>query len=98
MSTVDAAGAYAREIWPNWYPAFIEAVEAAAPFSIRPFIRTTVDQLWRPRPDVSLIGDAAHVTPPFGGRDTNMATLDALLLSQSLLRADDDMGEAITGY
>ncbi|WP_275507284.1 NAD(P)/FAD-dependent oxidoreductase [Rhizobium sp. AC27/96] len=45
-----------------------------------------------------MTGDAAHIVPQFGGQGANMAMLDALMFSRSLLRADDDMAEASTGY
>jgi 2-polyprenyl-6-methoxyphenol hydroxylase-like FAD-dependent oxidoreductase len=45
----------------------------------------------------SLIGDAAHVMPPYAGEGVNMAMLDALVLSKFLL-SEDTPGNAIAAY
>jgi 2-polyprenyl-6-methoxyphenol hydroxylase-like FAD-dependent oxidoreductase len=44
-----------------------------------------------------LIGDAAHVMPPYAGEGVNMAMLDALVLSRLLLSQDTSSG-AIAAY
>lgn len=98
LSTRSATGAYARTILRDWHPAFIEAMEAAAPLSVKPLVRTADHQSWSPKRNMTLIGDAAHVMPPFGGQGANMAMLDALVLSRFLLAAGDDMGAAIARY
>jgi 2-polyprenyl-6-methoxyphenol hydroxylase-like FAD-dependent oxidoreductase len=52
-----------------------------------------LDQTWESLPNVTMLGDAAHVMPPFAGEGVNMAMLDALELSECLAN-----GEAIAGY
>jgi 2-polyprenyl-6-methoxyphenol hydroxylase-like FAD-dependent oxidoreductase len=44
-----------------------------------------------------LIGDAAHVMPPYAGEGVNMAMLDALVLSRLLL-SQDTSSDAIASY
>lgn len=39
---------------------------------------------WKPQQDVTLIGDAAHVTTPFVGEGVNMAMLDSVILVRKL--------------
>jgi len=63
----------------------------------RPLLVCPEDQHWDPKPNVTLIGDAAHVMPPYAGEGVNMAMLDALVLSRELLREGDAAG-AIARY
>ncbi|GAB2539796.1 FAD-dependent oxidoreductase [Spirosoma aerophilum] len=43
-----------------------------------------LDQSWDALPNLTMLGDAAHVMPPFAGEGVNMAMLDALELSDCL--------------
>ena len=52
---------------------------------------------WEPKRNVTLIGDAAHVMPPYAGEGVNMAMLDALVLSRLLL-SQDTSSDAIAAY
>jgi 2-polyprenyl-6-methoxyphenol hydroxylase-like FAD-dependent oxidoreductase len=56
-----------------------------------------MDQHWTPKSNVTLIGDAAHVMPPYAGEGVNMAMLDALVLSKFFL-SKDAPGDAIAAY
>ncbi|AZA98224.1 FAD-dependent monooxygenase [Chryseobacterium joostei] len=68
--------------WSNiWDELFINA---ATPFIPRLIYYMPLDQTWETKPNVTLLGDAAHVMPPFAGEGANMAMLDALELSEHL--------------
>jgi 2-polyprenyl-6-methoxyphenol hydroxylase-like FAD-dependent oxidoreductase len=57
------------------------------------------DQTWGALPNLTMLGDAAHLMPPYAGEGVNMAMLDALELAQCLLSADfPDCHSAIAGY
>lgn len=56
----------------------------ATPFIPRPIYCMPPDQNWEALPNLTIIGDAAHVMPPFAGEGVNMAMLDALELSECL--------------
>lgn len=68
--------------WSNtWYQLF---ENVSAPFIPRPIYCMPLDQSWKALPNLTIIGDAAHVMPPFAGEGVNMAMLDALELSNCL--------------
>lgn len=68
--------------WSNiWHELFINA---ATPFIPRLIYYMPLDQTWETKLSVTLLGDAAHVMPPFAGEGANMAMLDALELSENL--------------
>lgn len=56
------------------------------------------DQTWEALPNVTLLGDAAHVMPPFAGEGVNMAMLDALELSNALTSGESNTHQAIAAY
>jgi 2-polyprenyl-6-methoxyphenol hydroxylase-like FAD-dependent oxidoreductase len=76
-----------------WDPLFKEAVSMLW----RPLLVCPTDQYWEPKRNVTLIGDAAHVMPPYAGEGVNMAMLDALVLSRLLL-SQDTSSDAIAAY
>jgi len=82
------------EGWSDlWEPLFREAVSMVW----RPLLVCPADQHWEPKPNATLIGDAAHVMPPYAGEGVNMAMLDALVLSRFLL-SEDTADDAIAAY
>lgn len=76
-----------------WEPLFREAVSMIW----RPLLVCPPNQLWEAKPNVTLIGDAAHVIPPYAGEGVNMAMLDALILSRLLL-TEKSSHDAIAKY
>ena len=83
--------------WSNiWYELF---ENATMPFIPRPINCFPLDQTWEALPNLTIIGDAAHVMPPFAGEGVNMAMLDALELSECLTTNKyNSVGEAISFY
>jgi 2-polyprenyl-6-methoxyphenol hydroxylase-like FAD-dependent oxidoreductase len=58
-----------------------------------------LDQTWEALPNLTLLGDAAHLMTPFAGEGVNMAMLDALELSHCLTGEDfDTLQSAIASY
>ncbi|SHM79635.1 2-polyprenyl-6-methoxyphenol hydroxylase [Chitinophaga jiangningensis] len=66
---------------PLWHTL---AQQASLPLVLRPQYCMPVDQHWEAHGNLTLIGDAAHLMPPFAGEGVNMAMLDALELSTCL--------------
>jgi len=74
-----------RTAYSGWSPVWYELFESAAtPFIPRPIYCAPLDQTWEALPNLTMIGDAAHVMPPFAGEGANVAMLDALELSEYL--------------
>jgi 2-polyprenyl-6-methoxyphenol hydroxylase-like FAD-dependent oxidoreductase len=84
----------------DWSPVWFELFEAAAtPIIPRPIYCIPLDQTWEALPNATLLGDAAHVMPPFAGEGANTAMFDALELSECLTTDKyHTLREAISDY
>jgi 2-polyprenyl-6-methoxyphenol hydroxylase-like FAD-dependent oxidoreductase len=76
-----------------WDPLFKESVSMVW----RPLLTCQSNQHWEPKSNVTLIGDAAHVMPPYAGEGVNVAMLDALVLSRLIL-SEESPSIAIAKY
>lgn len=83
---------------PEWAPMFHalidECTDAIVP---RPIYSLPAGHRWEHLRGVTLLGDAAHVMPPFSGEGVNMAMLDATELALALA-SNDDWEAAIRTY
>jgi len=71
--------------YAGWDMVWQELFEnAAMPFVVRPQYCMPPGQTWQTLPNITMLGDAAHLMPPFAGEGVNMAMLDALELSNCL--------------
>lgn len=74
-----------KEEYAEWSKIWYELFEnVSAPFIPRTIYCMPLNQIWKALPNLTMIGDAAHVMPPFAGEGANMAMLDALELSECL--------------
>lgn len=89
-----------KSFYPEWDRIWDELFMAAVPpFIPRPIYCMPLDQDWQSQSNVTMLGDAAHIMPPFAGEGVNMAMLDALELSRNLLSDDfESTLQAIAGY
>ncbi|MCE6997280.1 FAD-dependent monooxygenase [Saccharothrix sp. S26] len=96
----DPAAARARliELFADWDTRFT-ALIAACDDTVQPRSLTSlpVGLTWPSRPDVTLVGDAAHLMPPVG-EGANMALLDGALLGLALAAHPDDRAAAVAEY
>ncbi len=96
----DPAAARARliDLLAGWDARFT-ALIAACDDTIVPRSITTlpVGLTWPSAPDVTLVGDAAHLMPPVG-EGANMALLDGALLGLALAAHPDDYPAAVKEY
>jgi hypothetical protein len=86
--------------YSGWSPVWEELFrKAKTPFIPRLIYSMPLDQTWEAQSNLTLIGDAAHVMPPFAGEGANMAMLDALELSEYLTDGRyHTLQEAISNY
>jgi 2-polyprenyl-6-methoxyphenol hydroxylase-like FAD-dependent oxidoreductase len=78
-----------------WEELFVPGFAAWVP---RPQYCMPLDQTWAAQPNITLLGDAAHLMPPYAGEGVNMAMLDALELSNSLTSAQFPSLQAAIAY
>ncbi|WP_316743025.1 NAD(P)/FAD-dependent oxidoreductase [Pedobacter antarcticus] len=89
-----------KEEYSNWdgiWDGMITSAENS--FIPRPQYCMPFDQNWKAGANITMLGDAAHLMPPYAGEGVNMAMLDALELSQCLSNEGfDDLQTAIAFY
>ncbi len=83
--------------WGSMWQELFENAETA--FILIPIYCMPLDQTWQALPNLTMLGDAAHLMPPFAGEGVNMAMLDALELSDCLCNENfNDIQTAIASY
>jgi len=96
----DPAAARARliELLPGWHPRFIALIEACDDTVVpRSMTSLPIGLTWPSRPDVTLLGDAAHLMPAVG-QGANTALLDGAALGLALAAHPDDFRAAVEEY
>ena len=73
------------EKFSGWDHIWLELFDnCEGKFIPRPQYCMPLDQQWETQSNLTMLGDAAHLMPPFAGEGVNMAMLDALELSRCL--------------
>jgi 2-polyprenyl-6-methoxyphenol hydroxylase-like FAD-dependent oxidoreductase len=92
--------AWFKEEFSGWDTVWLELFENTnAPFVPRPQYCMPLDQTWEALPNLTMLGDAAHLMPPYAGEGVNMAMLDALELSKCITSDDfPDLRSAIAAF
>jgi len=90
--------AFLARLFEGWDPLFFTLFKACTNFTPRPLHCIPLDQTWEAKPNITLIGDAAHIMPP-SGEGVNLAMLDAVELCECLTSNDfTDTQTAIAAY
>ena len=83
--------------WSNVWRELFENAET--PFMPITIYCMPINQTWEALPNLTMLGDAAHLMPPYAGEGVNMAMLDALELSECLCSENfSDIQTAIAFY
>jgi 2-polyprenyl-6-methoxyphenol hydroxylase-like FAD-dependent oxidoreductase len=83
--------------WDNRWHELFEHDDTS--FQARPQYCMPLDQTWEAQSSLTMLGDAAHLMPPYAGEGVNMAMLDAVELSECLTSENfSDITSAITSY
>ncbi|WP_037604333.1 FAD-dependent oxidoreductase [Streptacidiphilus rugosus] len=96
----DPAAARARliELLPGWHPRFAALIAACDDMVVpRSITSLPIGLTWPSAPNVTLLGDAAHLMPPTG-EGANMALLDGAFLALALAAHADDIPAAVKEY
>jgi 2-polyprenyl-6-methoxyphenol hydroxylase-like FAD-dependent oxidoreductase len=88
QSPTQVAAWFAQD-FAAWSPLWQELFASIHAYYVpRPQYCMPLDQNWPTQPNITLLGDAAHLMPPYAGEGVNMAMLDALELSLVLTGTD----------
>lgn len=98
FSQADEVYHYLTEFYEGWNPVFFTLFKACGHFVVRPLNYFPLEERWKTKPNLTLIGDAAHLMPP-NGEGVNLAMLDALDLSECLTGiAYPDLKATVAAY
>ena len=85
-------------LFQGWAPELLQFIHACNnKITPRPYLALPVGITWSSQPNVTLLGDAAHLMSPFAGEGANVAMQDGAELALELVKAIEP-AKAIAAY
>lgn len=90
---------FLNKTFENWGDDYKKFFAAATDFSGLPLRLFSLEESWKEHSNITLVGDAAHLMPPFAGEGVNMGLFDAYHLTKNLTEGKfETIDEAIADY
>ena len=87
------------EVFKDWDSSFNKLIELCDDDIIpRSLYMLPVGHTWVNKPGLTSLGDAAHLMTPFAGEGVNLALIDALELSEAIVKNIDNLNDGIVKY
>ena len=95
----DAVNKFLFDLYKDWNPIYHELFTACDNYIGFPLKVFSVNEILEPHTNITIVGDAAHVMPPFGGWGVNMGMVDAMTLTENLTNGKfNSVASAIADY
>jgi len=90
---------FLNEKFKNWGDDYKKFFNASTEFSGLPLRLFSLKEPWKQHSNITLVGDAAHLMPPFAGEGVNMGLFDAYHLTKNLTDGRfETIDDAIADY
>ncbi|MCD0471684.1 NAD(P)/FAD-dependent oxidoreductase [Flavobacterium sp. JAS] len=95
----NAIRAFLNKKFENWSDDYKAFFNASTDFSGLPLRLFSLEEPWKKHTNITLVGDAAHLMPPFAGEGVNMGLMDAYQLTENLTNGEfTSLQDAIDDY